>query len=82
MQVVDSRHEHGDDDFVAFLSTGMQAAGQYRCSGCGYGITLHGKLPICPMCSGESWEPTAWTPLSSSNDLRSLRRLSPPAAPL
>jgi len=49
-------HELGGDDFAALFATGMPAAGQYHCASCGYGITLHSKLPSCPMCGGEAWE--------------------------
>jgi rubrerythrin len=34
------------------------AVGQYRCRECGYGITVQGELPSCPMCGDEAWEPT------------------------
>jgi len=43
-------------DYVEFLEAGVRAEGEYHCSECGYGITIHARLPICPMCGGESWE--------------------------
>jgi rubrerythrin len=52
------------EDFVEFLVAGMQAAGEYHCAECGYGVTVHDALPQCPMCSGTSWEPHAWTPFT------------------
>ncbi|HZT45766.1 MAG TPA: hypothetical protein VFA24_06260 [Gaiellaceae bacterium] len=35
---------------------GLKAAGEFRCAGCGYGISISGELPRCPMCGEESWE--------------------------
>ena len=54
----------GSGDYVEFLTTGTPAAGEYRCADCGYGVTVHSTLPRCPMCSGESWEQSSWSPLS------------------
>jgi hypothetical protein len=45
-----------DGDFVEFVATGAPAAGDFRCSACGYGVSVHGALPPCPMCGGTSWE--------------------------
>lgn len=53
-----------DGDYVEFLATGTAAVGEYHCSVCGYGVTVHETLPRCPMCSGTSWEATAWSPFS------------------
>ena len=61
----------GPDDYVEFLTTGTQAAGEYQCVGCGYGITIHSTLPACPMCSGETWEQVAWQPFSRAVKLQS-----------
>lgn len=55
--------EAAGDDYVEFLSTGAAAAGAYHCSSCGYGVTVHARLPLCPMCAGTTWEPRAWTPI-------------------
>ncbi|MGH2934061.1 MAG: hypothetical protein ACRDL2_06035 [Gaiellaceae bacterium] len=49
-------HETELDGFVAFLGAGEQAAGEFRCSQCGYGVSVHRALPLCPMCGGASWE--------------------------
>jgi len=54
----------GGDDFAASFARGARATGQYSCAGCGYGITLHSKLPRCPMCGGETWEQVAWSPFT------------------
>ena len=43
------------------LVAGVKAKGEFRCAGCGYGISIYGKLPRCPMCGTESWEPLQWT---------------------
>ena len=49
------------DGFVAFLGAGEQVAGEFRCSGCGYGVTVHRALPLCPMCGGSEWEHLPWS---------------------
>lgn len=59
------------DDFVAFQLAGAPAKGQYRCTECGYGITIHDELPTCPMCSGASWEETLWTPFGNARGVAS-----------
>jgi len=52
------RVSEGADGFVAFLAAGEPAVGEFRCSECGYGISISRvKLPLCPMCGGTSWEP-------------------------
>lgn len=50
------------DEFVEFVVTGSVAKGEYHCSECRYGVTVHRELPRCPMCGGTTWEPTAWSP--------------------
>jgi rubrerythrin len=59
-----------DGDFVEFARAGMQAAGEYHCSSCGYGVTIHSLLPQCPMCAGTTWEQTVWSPFSRATKLR------------
>jgi rubrerythrin len=54
--------EHLEDELVPFATAGDPAAGAYHCSSCGYGVTVSTRLPACPMCGGEAWEPAAWTP--------------------
>ena len=51
------------------LATGLKVEGEFRCAGCGYGISISGKLPRCPMCGTESWEQLQWGtgPLRSNN---------------
>jgi rubredoxin len=53
-----------EGEYVEFLTAGTQAAGQYHCSGCGYGVTVHAALPRCPMCGGTTWEPAPWSPFT------------------
>lgn len=53
-----------DGGFVQFLAEGADAAGEFHCAECGYGVTVHTTLPRCPMCSGTSWEQVAWSPFS------------------
>jgi rubrerythrin len=49
-----------DGEFVEFALAGTAADGDFRCSECGYGVTVHANLPQCPMCAGTSWEPAVW----------------------
>ena len=30
---------------------------EFRCAKCGYGISLSGALPACPMCQTTGWNP-------------------------
>ncbi len=41
---------------VGFVA-GAPARGEFQCAGCGYGITVHRGLPVCPMCRGGDWHP-------------------------
>lgn len=43
----------------AFFVTGDRARGEFRCAGCGYGVTVRTTLPVCPMCRGLDWEEPA-----------------------
>ena len=52
-----------DGDFVAFRQAGEAVQGEYRCSECGYGVSVARELPMCPMCSGTLWEEAAWSPV-------------------
>lgn len=47
-------------DYVPFTAAGEQAAGEFRCAECGYGVTVWTTLPRCPMCTGASWERHGW----------------------
>ena len=29
---------------------------EFRCVTCGYGISMSGALPACPMCQNSEWE--------------------------
>ena len=51
-----------DAEFVQIFTTGEPAKGEYHCSECGYGIAVFRELPVCPMCSGRSWEQSPWSP--------------------
>jgi rubrerythrin len=44
-------------EYVPFFATGERAVGEFHCSECGYGVSVQQRLPRCPMCSGEAWEP-------------------------
>jgi hypothetical protein len=39
---------------------GDPAFGEFRCRGCGYGVSVHRELPRCPMCGGIAWERPHW----------------------
>ncbi len=39
----------------ASLVRGTVARGDYRCAGCGYGVSVYRSLPRCPMCGGDAW---------------------------
>jgi rubredoxin len=58
-----------DVDYIEFARTGSAAAGEYRCSGCGYGVTVQAALPHCLMCAGTTWEPAALSPFSPDGRL-------------
>ena len=45
---------------------GSRAKGEFRCAGCGYGVTVYKVLPECPMCRGTSWQRVPWRPFSRS----------------
>lgn len=52
------------DEHVHFYAAGANGKGEYRCAECAYGVTVHRTLPVCPICSGSSWEQAAWSPFS------------------
>jgi rubrerythrin len=58
------------DEYVVFIRTGVSVVGEYQCTGCGYGVTVRGPLPNCPMCSETSWEQVAWSPFSRTEHAR------------
>ncbi len=52
------------DGFVRFFEAGTPASGEFHCADCAYGVTVHAKLPVCPMCGGGAWEQSAPGPAS------------------
>jgi rubredoxin len=64
--MLDRTDNSRDDAFVESVGTGSRGTGQYRCVDCGYGITIHADLPDCPMCGGNEWEETPWSPISNA----------------
>jgi rubrerythrin len=58
------------DEYVKFLGAGESGKGQFQCSECGYGVTVYRTLPVCPMCSGGSWERATWSPFRRATRLR------------
>jgi rubredoxin len=59
------------DEYVVFIHAGVAVVGEYHCSGCGYGVTVRGTLPTCPMCAATTWEQVAWSPFTRTAQLRS-----------
>jgi hypothetical protein len=47
-------------------STSTVPAREYRCTGCGYGISVRDVPAECPMCHNGLWEPVEWRPFSTS----------------
>ena len=43
---------------------GQSVKGEFRCSECGYGVTIARVLPLCPMCGGSVWEQSLWSPFT------------------
>jgi len=56
--------EAAGGDYVPFVAAGSAAAGEFHCAECGYGVTVHTSLPVCPMCSGTTWEQAPWSPFT------------------
>lgn len=42
----------------------------YRCTSCGYGISVREPPDACPMCRGTTWELGEWRPFSTSTAFR------------
>ena len=59
-----------ESDYVEFVAAGDAAVGEFHCSNCGYGVTVHAALPQCPMCAGTTWEQAAWSPFSRAGRLQ------------
>jgi hypothetical protein len=47
--------EDGREVGAPTFTDGNRAAGDFYCADCGYGISLRGSLPTCPMCGGATW---------------------------
>ena len=56
-------------DYVDLVSAGMHVKGEFHCAECGYGVTVCRELPSCPMCGGNEWEQTAWSPFGRARSL-------------
>ncbi len=57
-------------DYVEFWAAGENGKGRYRCAECSYAVTVHRTLPVCPMCSGGSWEQAPWSPFGRADQAR------------
>jgi hypothetical protein len=51
----------------------LAARSEYRCVGCGYGISVAALPEECPMCRSPLWEPSPWRPFTG-------HAVEPPAA--
>ena len=69
MSNVESAGREPVSGYVDFVSTGMQVKGEFHCAECGYGVTVCRELPTCPMCGGEEWEQTAWSPFERARSI-------------
>jgi rubrerythrin len=67
VESTDAHEADTDESYVHFWTTGDNAKGEYHCSDCGYGVAVYRELPRCPMCGGESWEQTAWSPFARAS---------------
>jgi rubrerythrin len=52
------------DDAPLLFASGEEAAGEFHCADCGYGITVRSVLPLCPMCGAGAWEPPHSSPFA------------------
>lgn len=68
------RESSGDEEmgFVPFFQRGDSVKGEFHCSDCRYGVTTCRRLPRCPMCGGETWEQTAWSPFRAAAEAHDL----------
>ena len=52
------------EEYIEFVAAGEHAKGEFHCSDCGYGVTVHRHLPVCPTCGGGAWEQADWSPFT------------------
>jgi hypothetical protein len=57
-------------DAVELYAAGDRAIGEFRCSGCGYGVMIGATLPRCPMCGGQAWTPGPWAPFARARRIQ------------
>jgi rubrerythrin len=69
MRDVEAAGRETAGDFVDFLTAGVRVKGEFHCSECGYGVTVFKALPVCPMCGGNEWEQSAWSPLTRARSI-------------
>jgi hypothetical protein len=69
MRDVDAAGRESVGDFVDFLAAGARVKGEFHCAECGYGVTVYRALPVCPMCGGDQWEQSAWSPLTRARSI-------------
>jgi rubrerythrin len=69
MRSVEAGGRESGGDFVDFLAAGERVKGEFHCAECGYGVTVFRALPVCPMCGGDEWEQSAWSPLTRARSI-------------
>ena len=69
MSELHSAGAESSGDYVTFESAGSHVKGAFHCAECGYGVTVYRTLPACPMCGGEQWEQSAWSPLTRARSV-------------
>jgi hypothetical protein len=52
------------EELDVVLMAGTRTRGEFRCSECGYGVMVYRELPRCPMCFGDAWTETGWSPFA------------------
>lgn len=54
----------------AVAMAGGPVRGDFRCTACGYHVSVYRTLPWCPMCGGIEWHGVASAPPAGSPALR------------
>jgi hypothetical protein len=60
----------GEAGHLGRATAGKAAVGEFRCAECGHGVIVHRGLPPCPMCGGETWQQSPWSPFTRAGALR------------
>lgn len=66
MEIDARRAEDAADGLPVFHAAGDEAAGEFVCAECGYGVSVRSLLPVCPMCRGSVWEAPGGSPYAAA----------------